>query len=248
MILAGGKMRLVLRALVGVLVLFASPLGADEIDSLRRTLRASMPDVQIGEIRRTPWGMYEVVANGINVFYTDARGEVGLFGRAIELKTRADLSQRRLAELRRVDFAHLPFDKAIVRVRGKGTRKLVLFADPDCPYCREIEPELARLDDVTIYTFLLPLPSIHPDAMRKATLIWCAPDRAKAWDDWMLRGKLPDGGDLGCATPILELTELAKRLNIVGTPGFIFADGELVPGTLSREQLEARLGAARHGS
>lgn len=240
-------MRRLFRALT-MLSLVAMPVHADEIGDLRTTLQAAMPDVRIGEIRKTPWGMYEVVANGINVFYTDAKGEVGLFGRAMELKTRTDLSQKRMAELRRIDFAQLPVDKAIVRVNGKGTRKLAVFADPDCPFCRQLEPDLVKLDDVTIYTFLLPLPSIHPDAMRKSTLIWCAPDRGKAWDDWMLRGTLPEKGSLGCATPLLEIAELAKRLNIEGTPGIVFADGELVPGTLRREEIEARLGAAKRGS
>jgi thiol:disulfide interchange protein DsbC len=182
------------------------------------------------------------------VFYTDPKGSVVLIGRAVDLKTKADLSQQRIAELRRVDFAQLPLDKAIVRVKGKGTRKLALFADPDCPFCKEMEPDLGALDDVTIYTFLLPLPSIHPDAMRKSTLIWCAPDRAKAWDDWMLRAKLPENGNLSCATPILEVAELAKRLNIEGTPGIVFADGELVPGALSKGDLDARLAGKARGS
>jgi thiol:disulfide interchange protein DsbC len=110
-----------------------------------------------------------------------------------------------------------------------------------------MEPGLATLEDVTIYTFLLPLPSIHPDAMRKATLIWCAPDRSAAWDDWMLRGKLPDGGNLGCATPMLEIAELAKKLNIEGTPGIVFSDGELVPGALSKGDLEAKLAGKASG-
>jgi thiol:disulfide interchange protein DsbC len=230
------------------LTAFAAPLQADDTDALRASLQKAMPDVRIGEIRPTSWGMYEVVANGLSVFYTDAKGEIGLFGRAVELSTRTDLSQRRIAELRRVDFAQLPLDKAIVRVNGAGTRRLAVFADPDCPYCKEMEPDLVALPDVTIYTFLLPLPSIHPDAMRKSTLIWCAPDRARAWDDWMLRGKLPENPNLGCATPMLELTDLAKRLNIEGTPGLVFSDGELVPGTLSRHELEARLAGKARGS
>lgn len=219
----------------------AAPPSAEA--ELRARLGAAMPDVKLGEIRRTPWGLYEVVANGINVFYVDPKGEVGFFGRAVELKTRADLSQQRMAELRRVDFGALPLKHAIVRVQGNGSRKLAVFADPDCPYCRQMEPDLAALEDATVYTFLLPLPSIHPDAMRKSTLIWCAPDRAKAWDDWMLRGRLPEKGDLSCATPILEIAELAKRLNIEGTPALVFPDGELVPGALAPKDLEARLKA-----
>ncbi|MBC7804468.1 MAG: DsbC family protein [Candidatus Parcubacteria bacterium] len=235
-------------AILILLAVPATPALADEVSELRARLQANMPDVRLGEIRRMPWGLYEVVANGFSVFYADAKGEVGFFGRAIELKTKSDLSQLRLAELRRVDFSQLPLDKAILKVKGKGTRKLAVFADPDCPFCREMEPALDALEDVTIYTFLLPLPSIHPDAMRKATLIWCAPDRSKAWDDWMLRGKLPENGNLGCATPILEVAQLAKRLNIEGTPGLVFSDGELVPGALSKGELDSRLAVKARGS
>lgn len=235
---------------VALIALVGAPVAQanDEHAALRASLQAAMPDVKLGEIRRTPWGLYEVVANGLSLFYTDAAGTVGFFGRAVELKSRTDLSQRRLAELRRVDFAQLPLDKAIVRVNGKGTRKLAVFADPDCPFCRRMEPDLIALEDVTIYTFLLPLPSIHPDAMRKATLIWCAPDRAKAWDDWILRSRLPENGSLSCATPLLEIADLAKRLNVEGTPGIVFADGELVPGGLTRKELESRLAANAPGS
>jgi thiol:disulfide interchange protein DsbC len=241
-------MRSPLPLLVLIAATLAAPAHADELSALREKLQASMKDVRIGEIRKTPWGLYEVVANGISVFYTDGKGEVAFIGRIVELATRADLSEKRAAELRRVDFSRLPFDKAIVTVRGDGSRKMAQFADPDCPFCRQMEPDLARLDNVTIYTFLLPLTSIHPDAMRKATLIWCAPDRSRAWDDWMLRGRLPQDGSLGCATPILEVAELAKTLNIGGTPALLFPDGEMVPGSLRREEIEARLSAARSGS
>jgi thiol:disulfide interchange protein DsbC len=141
------------------------------------------------------------------------------------------------------DFSKLPLDKAMVKVKGDGSRKIAIFSDPDCPFCKRLEPELEKLDNVTIYTFLYPLTALHPDAMRKATMVWCSPDRQRAWDDLMLRGKLPEGS-LSCATPILEINELARSLGINGTPGIVFESGKLIPGAISSDQIEAQFKSA----
>lgn len=212
------------------------------VERVRKSLEEKMPEVKIGAITKTPYGgMYEVVVNGINIFYTDEKGEAGFFGNLIELKTQKNLTQQRTAQIRTIDFSSLPFDKAIVRVKGSGSRKLALFSDPECPYCQDLEKELKDVSDVTIYTFLLPLASLHPDAERKAELIWCASDRAKAWDDMMTEQKEPAAGKAKCATPIREIAELAEKLSISGTPGMIFANGRLVPGLLPRQQIEKLL-------
>ena len=215
---------------------------ADEA-AIRKSLTEKMRGATIGAITKTPYaGLYEVVANGINVFYTDDKGEIAVIGKLIDLKAGKDIAEERMAQLRTVDFAALPFDKAIVRVKGNGSRKLAVFSDPECPFCKQLEKELEGVTDATIYTFLLPLKEIHPDAERKAELVWCAKDRAKAWDDMMLAGKEP-AGDGKCDTPIKALAELAPKLWITGTPGMIFSDGKLVPGGLPRQQIEALLNA-----
>jgi thiol:disulfide interchange protein DsbC len=227
------------------LQLTAVPVFADEHAALRETLRQRLPDgARIGEIRPSPQpGLLEVVVNDRDLIYVDARGDLGFVGRIVDLRTRTNLTQNRLLELRKVDFGKLPLDKAIVKVKGNGSRKVAVFSDPDCPFCQQLEPELDKLENVTIYTFLYPLTSLHPDAMRKAALVWCSPDRVKAWDDLMLRGILPQGRT-DCATPMLDIIQLAQQLGISGTPGLIFPNGQIVPGSLTREQLDERLGAA----
>jgi thiol:disulfide interchange protein DsbC len=226
----------------------AVPALADaEIDALRKTLEAKMPNVKIGAITRTPYGLYEVVGNGFNVFYTDPKGEIGLFGRMLELSSRKNLTEARQQELMKVDFSRLPLDKAIKKVKGDGSRTLVLFSDPDCPYCKQLEKELIGVDNVTIYTFLLPIEDLHPDAPRKSRIVWCAQDRARAWDELMLMGRLPDKPNDACATPLADIDRLAKDLFISGTPGIIFENGRLVPGVLPARQIEALMDAAKRG-
>jgi thiol:disulfide interchange protein DsbC len=178
-----------------------------------------------------------VVFNGYNIFYTDEKGEVGFFGNMVDIKQKQNLTQQEKDKITVVDFSKLPLDKAIVRVKGNGTRKLVLFSDPECPYCQGLEKQLEGVSDVTIYTFLLPLPDLHPGAMRKAQLIWCAKDKAQAWEDMLLRQKEPKGSNTKCETPIKEIAEIASKNWINGTPGVIFSNGKLLFGNQPTEKI-----------
>ena len=129
-------------------------------------------------------------------------------------------------------------------MKGSGVRRLAVFSDPDCPYCKELERELKDVTDVTIYTFLYPLAQLHPDATRKARLIWCAADRATAWDHLMLEGREPPAAGNDCEAPIGAVADVARKLWILGTPGMVFSSGKLVPGVLPRAQIETLLNAA----
>jgi thiol:disulfide interchange protein DsbC len=223
------------------LIAFACCAQAGDED-IRKSLAENVPEVKIGAITKLPYGgLYQVVVNGINIIYTDEKGEVGFFGKVVNLKTRNDLTQQEKDKLIAVEFTKLPFDDAIVRVKGNGKRKLALFSDPECPYCQGLEKELESVSDVTIYTFLLPLNDIHPGALRKAELIWCAKDRAKAWDDMLLHQQEPKDSNTECKTPIKEVAELATRLSINGTPGIVFTSGRLLLGNQPHELIEKLL-------
>jgi thiol:disulfide interchange protein DsbC len=212
---------------------------------LRSTLEERMPGVKIGQISPGPMpGLFEVVVNGINVMYADKKGELAFIGNLVNLKTQENLTKKRAEQLAFVDFAEIPLAQAIVKVKGDGSRKLVVFSDPDCPYCKQLEKELAFLNNVTIYTMLYPLEELHPDARKKSEAVWCATDRAKAWDDLMLYGKEPAAAADECKTPLDEINKLAQRLSITGTPGMVFENGKLVPGALKTEQIEELLRAA----
>jgi thiol:disulfide interchange protein DsbC len=164
-------------------------------------------------------------------------------GSIYDMGSKQNLTEDRFRQLNRIEFASLPFERSFKRVKGDGSRKIALFSDADCPFCARIEKEIQGMDNVTIYTFLFPIDSLHPASAQKSRQIWCAPDRAKAWDDWFANNKLPDNkGD--CANPVAENQALGNKLKINATPTLVFADGTVVPGALPLAQLESTLAKA----
>jgi len=161
-------------------------------------------------------------------------------GDVIDLKNRANLTQARLNKLQAVKWDTLPLNNALKTVKGKGERKLVVFSDVDCPYCRKFEAELAKVDNITVYTFLYPIEGLHPKAVQASKQIWCAPDRNKAWDDYITRGTVPSN-DGKCANPVEATIALGNKLKVTGTPTLIFANGQRVPGMVPAAQLERLL-------
>lgn len=225
-------------------VLFLSTTACADEAAVKKALGKRFPDMPIASVNKAPVkGLYEVVA-GQQVFYVDAEVRHVILGNIIDVEKQRNLTNERREALMRVDFAQLPFDNAIEIVRGKGTRRIAIFEDPDCPYCRKLEADLAQMDDLTIYVFLYPLDQLHPEAGRKARQVWCAPDRARAWLDVMLKGKLPDN-DGNCPNPVAATIALAQKLNIQGTPAIVFENGRLVPGAVPKERLEALLDEAQ---
>jgi thiol:disulfide interchange protein DsbC len=221
-----------------------NPVNADPaIIAVATTLKKLYPATNFKEIRSTPIaGMYEAVM-GQNIAYVDETGRYFVFGHLFDMKEQRDLSEERLTTARQIEFNALPLNDAIVTVKGDGKRRLAVFEDPDCPFCKQLEATLAELSDVTIYTFLFPLESLHPDARRKALGVWCSKDRARAWDDLMHRATVPSAT---CEdTPIERNLRLAGELGITGTPTIIFENGALVAGALKPDQLNRMLGAAK---
>ncbi|WP_148714738.1 DsbC family protein [Chitinolyticbacter meiyuanensis] len=232
----------------GMIALTACSASADtakepkEAKALRTNLEKQLQGRKVQSVRATPLkGIYEVVLEGRQIVYTDNKGDYVLIGDLVDVAKKQSLTEARMAELMSTDFSKLPLDKAVKDVRGDGSRKLAVFSDPDCPFCKKFEREsLDGVDNVTIYTFLFPLP-IHPDAPRKSALIWCAADRKAAWHDWILNEKLPEDGKTDCPTPLEDNAKLAEALGISGTPALIFGNGRIVSGAIPKEQLEQAL-------
>lgn len=210
----------------------------DPSAQILKTLQTRLP-VAIEKVQPSQWPwLYEVVtAEGL--YYTDAAGDYLILGKIMDTKTREDLTTKRWNVLSQVEFNSLPLNLAFKQIKGDGSRKVAVFADPDCPFCVRFEKTLQEITNVTVYTFLYPLESLHPDAMEKSKRIWCAKDRQSTWNAWILNKKeLPAVSD--CNTDALTtLVKLGERLKINGTPTLIFEDGHRVPGALSKEQLEA---------
>ncbi|MEW6514330.1 MAG: DsbC family protein [Pseudomonadota bacterium] len=187
-------------------------------------------------------GIYEVFAGG-QILYADEKGDHLLMGPLVETRSRTNLTQQRIEALKAVKFDSLPFDQAITVVKGKGERRIAVFSDPDCPFCRKLEQELAGMDNLTIHVFLLPLKELHPQAVEIAGNVWCADDRAGAWNAYMLEGKKPEAGK-NCATPIDAVAALAGELGINGTPAIILSNGRRLEGAVPAAKLEALLGGS----
>ena len=219
--------------------------GADATaDKVKAALRAKYPESQVQSVApaaRMP-GWYEV-ATPDELVYTNADASLLFIGRVVDVANKTDLTAQRWNAMQSIDFAKLPLDKAVKVVRGNGSRIVAVFSDPLCPYCQQLEPELAKLDNVTVYTFLFPLESIHPGATAKASAIWCAPDKSAAWTAWMFaRQEAPQAN---CNLDGLNaLLDLGRDLKVNATPTLFFADGHRVGGYIPQDALERELAAA----
>lgn len=215
---------------------------ADEA-AIRKAFAERYPNAAVQSVTATAIpGIYEVFAGG-QILYADEQGEHLLIGTLVETRSRTNLTQQRLEALKTVKFDSLPFDQAITIVKGKGERRIAVFSDPDCPFCRQLEKELAGIDNLTIHLFLLPLRELHPQAVEIAGNVWCADDRAGAWLGYMLEGKKPEAGR-NCATPIDAIAALAAELGINGTPAIILSNGRRLEGAIPAVRLESLLGGS----
>jgi thiol:disulfide interchange protein DsbC len=233
-------MKLTSLALAATLM-FAATAHANE-SVIRKALAQQFPGANIASVTKTPYsGLFEVYLDG-QLVYVDANAQYVFAGDVIDLKSRSNLTQARLNKLQAIKWDTLPLDNALKTVKGKGERKLVVFSDVDCPYCRKFEAELGKVDNITVYTFLYPIAGLHPKAVQTSKQIWCAPDRNKAWDEYITRGSVPNN-DGKCANPVDATIALGNQLKVSGTPTLVFANGVRVPGMVPAAQLEKLLAA-----
>ena len=212
---------------------------AQSTGGLPATLKRLYPGTAFDTVAASPVpGLSEVVM-GTNVAYVDASGRYFLFGRLFDMQHQRDLTAERIEQLSAIDFGALPLEAAIKTVHGTGHRTLAVFSDPDCPHCRALEQTLAALQDVTLYTFLYPVETLHPGARDKAIAVWCAPDRAQAWSNLMTRGVVPAAAS--CSHPIDRIVALGTTLRILGTPTLFAGDGRRTVGAQSAAELDAWL-------
>lgn len=195
--------------------------------------------VKVDSVKETPYGgLYEVRAGG-DILYTDKKGEYLFIGHVYNAKTAQDLTKLRIDEINKIKFTDLPFELAMKTVKGDGKRMMAIFEDPNCGYCKRFrQTTLKEVDNVTVYTFMYNI--LSDDSFVKSKNIWCAPDRNKAWDDWMISGKAAPVAPANCPTPNDKVLALGQKLRIEGTPAIFFADGSRVPGAIDIKTLEAK--------
>jgi thiol:disulfide interchange protein DsbC len=232
-------------ALAGLLTagLLAGLLAHAEDAAIRKALAERLPQLgKVDEVNKTPMpGLFEVRV-GTDLFYTDAEGNFLLHGQLIDTKLRRNLTEERQDKLLAIDFATLPVKDAFTIVRGNGKRKLAVFEDPNCGYCKRFERDLQKVDNVTVYMFLYPI--LGPDSNDKSRNIWCAREKGKAWQDWMVRDQAASSATCDTAA-VTRNVEFGKKYKITGTPTLVFADGTRVPGAIGAVQVEKMLADAK---
>jgi thiol:disulfide interchange protein DsbC len=223
--------------LTATLLLTTSVACADET-SVRKAVQGKFPRANVQTVTKLPYlGLYEVVING-EILYADESFDYMIYeGNIIETKSDRNLTEERKRKVAMIPFDDLPLDLAFKKVKGKGERRIAVFSDPDCPFCKRIEGDLAKLDNVTIYMFLFPIDGLHPQATDKAKRIWCSPDKVKAWDDYMSKGIAPTAAPT-CDNPVDRLVDFGTKRGINATPTLVFANGERVPGAIPATQIE----------
>lgn len=233
-------LRMSAAAVLAVAALVAGVAHGSEA-TLRQAFEAKFPNAAVESVTRTPFaGIYEVVFNG-QIAYTDEKLNFVFFGNLLDVRGGGErnLTQARTAQLA-AQALRKSTDQAIKRVRGNGKRVIYTFEDPNCGYCKQLQRELTKVNDITVYTFLWPI--LSPDSAEKSKAIWCAKDRARAWDEFMLRGMVAQN-DGKCDTPLDRNMELAQRFGIRGTPAIFLADGRMLNGYVPADQLEQAISA-----
>lgn len=234
-------MKLIKLILLAALLFPIAVIAGEKEDAVLKTLKEKYPATQVSAVNPSPIaGIYEVVM-GKNIAYTDDAARFVVFGHVFDMQTQKDLTADRLAQLNKIEWTSLPLANAIKTIKGNGKRQLAVFSDPDCPYCKLLEVSLEKLDNVTIYTFLFPLASLHPQAEAKAVAVWCSKNPSVAWHNLMVKAEEPKAS-ADCKNPIKDNVALGQLLGINGTPTLIAPDGSMKPGALSVEQIEAWLG------
>jgi len=225
-----------------VFLLCSMALAGAQEAAIRQALAQRLPQLKvIDEIKPAGvGGLFEVRVNGSEIYYTDAKGDFLIDGQIIETKTRRNLTEERIAKLTAIPFDSLPIKDAFTLVRGNGQRKMAVFEDPNCGYCKRFERDLQKVDNVTVYLFLYPV--LGPDSLKKSHDIWCAKDRSAAWQDWMLREQAAAPASAMCdTTAVARNVELGRKHKITGTPTLLFTNGVRIPGAVDNARVEQAL-------
>ena len=231
-------------SLCAALALFAVGTASAQEALIRKNLAERLPQLsKLDEVTKSPMpGLFELRVNGNEIYYTDAEGNFLIKGDLIDTKLRRNLTEERVEKLNAINFDALPLKDAFTIMRGNGKRKLAVFEDPNCGYCKRFERDLQKVDNVTVHMFLIPI--LGPDSAEKSKNIWCAKDKGKAWQDWMVREAAPKPAS--CDTTALERNvEFSRKYKINGTPTLVFVDGTRVPGAINTAQIEKQLNDAK---
>jgi thiol:disulfide interchange protein DsbC len=237
-----------LRLLVaGAFALACASAWSDDAAIRKNWLAHNPKGPLIDEISRTPIaGLYELRVDK-EIIYSDETGNYLIFpshdqsdGHLLDARNKTDVTEQRLAKMMGQDIPKLPYGDALVMKQGNGSRRMIVFEDPNCHYCKDAERSFAALKDVTIYTFLIPI--LGQDSVARSRALWCSKNNAQAWRTWMLQGVMPPRPMGSCDLAAIQRNlDLAERYRLNYTPAIIFDDGSRFRGNAELAQLAKRL-------
>ena len=232
---------------VAAMTLAAAAVGAETAQeaSVKKLIEPRLGEgIKVDSVTKTPYGGLFEVRTGSDIIYTDEKAKYLFVGRVIDTKTYQDYTKDRVEQISKVKFSDLPLDSALKMVKGNGKRVIAVFEDPNCGYCKRFRQTLNEMDNVTVYTFMYNI--LSEDSVTKSKNIWCTADRSKAWDDWMLNGKVPATAPAACITnPNDKVLALGQKLRVTGTPAIFFTDGTRIPGAVDAKALEAKFATVK---
>jgi len=239
-------MKSIKTALMTLLSVFASSVFAESAQeaAIKKLIAPKLGDkAKVESVTKTPYaGLFEV-RTGSDIIYTDENAKYLFVGNVLYATTYQNFTKERVDEINKIKFSDLPLDSAVKSVKGNGKRVIAVFEDPNCGYCKRFRQNLQELDNITIYTFMYNI--LSEDSTVKSRNIWCSANRAKAWDDWMLSGKVPAAAPEKCTTPNEKVLALGQKLKISGTPTIFFVDGSRIPGAVDAKSLEAKFASIK---
>jgi thiol:disulfide interchange protein DsbC len=221
----------------------AIPAQAQQEERIKAEIKKNAPEAGVESVRKIAYGnLYEVVVAG-DIYYTDDTGSFIISGPLVDLKTKTNVTELRLRQVNAVKWSELPLDDAIRITRGNGSRKIAIFEDPNCGYCKRFERDLLGVTDITVYVFLYPI--LAADSVEKSKAVWCNVDKGKAWLDHMTKDA-QISGETKCVTPIDKNLALGRAKHVAGTPTIIFENGERVPGAMTLADFEKKLAESKN--
>ncbi|MFC6167476.1 DsbC family protein [Acinetobacter terrestris] len=222
------------KTLAFALVSFISSLSLANVDTVKSNLSKQHPKLNIENIQSTDMkGIYSGSMDG-QVVYLGEDAQHILVGSMYRLSDQKNLTQDLVLKQNSIDWKKLPLQDAVKSVRGNGKRQIAIFSDPNCPYCKQLEAELSKLNDVTIYTFIYP---IKTQSIAVSKQVFCEKDPALAWSNLISKGLQPTSNKT-CANPVERNLSLGKSLGLTGTPAIIFSNGFKVMGSHPAQDIE----------
>lgn len=210
-----------------------SALGFANVETLKSNLSKQYPNIQVTNIQPTAMnGLYSASLDN-QIIYLDESAQHMFIGSMVRLKDQKNLTKDLVIQQNTVDWKQLPFKDAIKTVKGNGKRELAVFSDPNCPYCKKLEAELDKLNDVTIYTFIYPLKA---QSVVVSQSVWCDANPAYAWKNLLQKNVQPQ--QKTCANPLERNLQLGRKLAVDGTPTLIFSNGFKMVGARSAADIQ----------